>query len=53
MVQYSHTFKGGECYLAVAYIVAIICIYYYTAAYNMPETQNYDCVSYNIRSNPK
>ena len=42
-----------RCYLAVAYIVAIICMYYYTAAYNTPETQNYDCVSYDIRSNPK
>ena len=40
-------------YLAVAYIVAIICIYYYTAAYNTPETHNYDCVSYDVRSNPK
>ena len=44
---------SGIWYLAVAYIIAIICIYYYTAAYNTPETQNYDCVSYSIRSNPK
>ena len=51
----THTDSKGvsECYLAVAYIIAIICIYYYTAAYNTPETQNYDCVSYDIRRNPK
>ena len=53
MGYYSHTFKGGEWNLAVAYIVAIIYIYYYTAAYNTQETQNYDCVSYDIRSNQK
>ena len=30
------------------------CIYYYYAtAYNTPKTQNYDCLSYDIRSNPK
>ena len=45
--------KLGKCYLAVAYIVTIICIYYYTPAYNTPETQSYDCVSCDIRSNPK
>ena len=32
---------------------AYYCIYYYATAYNTPETQNYDCVSYDIRSNPK
>ena len=29
------------------------CIYYYATAYNTPDTQNYDCISYDIRSNPE
>ena len=50
-----HIFKLSESSRSYCGILVLpcSCIYYYAIAYNTPKTQNYDCLSYDIRRNPK